>query len=94
MFKSEPIHKTNNLLLRFIANNIFGNVAHFYLTKSLKYYFRYEDQFDTIDDFKPPLVDNFKMKMFVKFYNILDKPYKLWGTVYRLILEDPTDGES
>lgn len=94
MFKSEPIHKTNNLLLRFIANNIFGNVAHFYLTKSLKYYFRYEDQFDTIDDFKPPFVDNLRIKVYSFLWKLLDKPQHRWGTVYRLILEDTTDGES
>lgn len=88
MFKTEPIHKTNNLLLRFVANNIFGNVAHFYLMKSLKYYFRYEDQFDTIDDFKPPFVDNLRIRVYSYLWNLLNKPQLRWGTMYKLIMDE------
>jgi hypothetical protein len=37
MFDSEPIHKTNNLILRFIANHVFSPLYSFFLKLYLRW---------------------------------------------------------
>lgn len=94
MFSTNPVHRTNNLILRFIANNIFGSMAHYFLSKSLRIYFKYEESYDAMEDFKAPFPDSLRISGYAKLYKVLDKPYNKWGTYYVLNLEDRTDSES
>ena len=94
MFSTNPVHRTNNLVLRFIANNIFSPIAHYFLSKSLRVYFKYEQSYEDMEDFRAPFPDSLRISLYSKLYNILDKPYGRWGTYYVLKLEDITDSES
>lgn len=77
-----PIHKTNNLFLRFIANNIFRVIASKFLRLSLRIYFRDEDG---IQPMTPALKR--RMKVYIKLEHIFSKPYDMWGTMYELDLD-------
>lgn len=77
-----PEHQTNILPLRWIANYIFEPIAGKFLNIGLKVYFKYEDQFDENEDFEPPFFDRMLIKICSHLYNILDIPYKKWGTYY------------
>lgn len=84
---SIPQHKTKNPLLRFIANNISSPVSNFFLTKSLRRYFKYEDEFDKDENFRMPRKDYFFHLIYAKFYNLFRKPYDYWGTLYALDMD-------
>lgn len=94
MFNTTPVNRTSNRVLRFIANNIFSPIAHYFFTKSLRVYFKYEDSYEAMEDFKAPFPDSLRISGYAKLYDILDKPYEWWGTYYVLNLEDGTDSES
>ena len=74
-----PIHKTNNLLLRWFANYISSPISHRYLSKSLRIYFRDEDGIETMT----PKLER-RMNCYSKLYRILGLPYEKWGTTYLL----------
>ena len=77
-----PIHKTNNLLLRWFANYISSPISYRYLSKSLRIYFRDEDGIETMT----PKLER-RMNRYSKLYRILGLPYDKWGTTYLLNTE-------
>lgn len=94
MFDTTPVHRTNNRILRFIANNVFSPIAHYFFSKSLRVYFKYEDSYEAMEGFKAPFPDSLRISGYAKLYDILDKPYEKWGTYYVLNRENGTDSES
>jgi hypothetical protein len=86
-FQADPIHKTNNLLLRFLANQVSHKISNYFLTLSLKRYFKYEDDYDRDENFRMPSKDYFFHAIYAKLYYYLDIPYYKWGTTYTLDLE-------
>lgn len=84
---SIPKHKTNNLFLRFIANKLSSPISNFFLIKSLRRYFKYEDEFDKDENFKMPRKDYFFHWLYAKLYRIIDMPYSKWGTLYTMDLD-------
>lgn len=84
---STPEHKTRNPLLRFIANNVSSPISHFFLTKSLNHYFKYEDEFDKDENFRMPRKDYFFHLVYAKLYSFLGTPYDYWGTFYKLDMD-------
>lgn len=81
-----PEHQTNNLILRFIANDIFHRISHMFLSRGLRIYYIYENEED--NSFIPPKFDHFRMKTYSWLYHVLDKPYRRWGTYYDISLDD------
>lgn len=82
-FKSTPIHKTNNLLLRWFANNISNPVSHHFLSLGLGIYFRDEDG---IAPMTPALKR--RMNFYIKIEKITGIPYRKWGTTYLLNMDE------
>lgn len=79
-----PEHRTNNLFLRFVANQICSPIGHYFLTKVFRIYFKYEKSYEEIDSFVPPRFDHIRMRLYMKIYDITNIPYDKWGTFYRL----------
>jgi hypothetical protein len=77
-------HKTNNLILRFIANQVFHPLSMVFFTMGLKY-----------NEKLPLTLPNMAMETLgFRLYKILDIPYSKWGTLYKLDLSsfDLDDG--
>ena len=72
--KFKKVHKTNNLVLRWLAN-LCEIPAHYHLNKFL----HYSDH----DDYG--FICRYHAKVSYWFY----KPYLKWGTVYKLDLDKP-----
>lgn len=74
-----PEHKTKILPLRWFINGVIHRISYYYFTKGLGIYFRDEDGI-------VPLTPKLQRKMtrYYKMYQILDKPYMRWGTVYKM----------
>jgi hypothetical protein len=84
----EPIYKTNNRLLRFFADNISSPIGHYFFSKALHIYFKYEKSYEEVESFVPPKFDRYRMKVYNWIYDIMDIPYSRWGTIYRIIRFD------
>lgn len=76
-----PEHKTNILPLRWFANYISEPVSMWFFHMGLKANDRYTYEWDTYK-FRHFLMETIGWRM----YTILNKPYRKWGTVYRLEL--------
>jgi len=83
-----PEHQTNNLILRFIANQIFHRISHMFLSRSLRIYYIYENEYDEDNSFVPPKFDHLRIRTYNWLYNVLDKPYSRWGTHYDISFDD------
>ncbi len=84
----EPIYKTNNRLLRFFADNISSPIGHYFFSKALRIYFKYEKSYEEVESFVPPKFDRYRMKVYNWIYDVFDIPYSRWGTTYRIIRFD------
>lgn len=71
---SKPIHKTNIIPLRWFANTC-NHISSKFLRNAV--YLDY-----ICDDENIPL--GFKYKFSIFMYELIDKPYKKWGTTYEL----------
>lgn len=80
--KTEIKHNTNNLILRFFANQICSPVSSYFLNKSLNLYFKYEAEYERTDDFKPSFPDSLRISVYGRLYGIFNKPYMRWGSFY------------
>lgn len=76
-----PEHKTNILPLRWLANYIFHPVSMWFFKIGLKSNDKLEHDYLNATAFD-------KIKEFVGFrlYKILNYPYDLWGTIYKMDL--------
>jgi len=86
-FQANPIHKTNNLALRFLANKVFHKISNYFLITSLRTYFKYEEDYDRDKNFKMPTKDYYLYMLCASIYGYLDIPYRKWGTTYTLDLD-------
>lgn len=77
-----PVHKTNNLLLRWFANNVSSPISHKFLILGLGIYFRDEDK---IVPMTPALKR--RMSLYIKLEHFFGRPYYRWGTSYKLDLD-------
>lgn len=77
-----PIHKTNNLILRWFANYVSSPISHKCLTLSLRIYFTDEDGVIPMTAWRKK-----KMNFYSKMYHRLGYPYSKWGTTYRLDMD-------
>lgn len=74
---STPVHKTNIIPLRWFANKC--NYISSYFLKNAVYF----DYLDEEHDIKL----GFKYKFNIFMYNFVDKPYKRWGTYYKVDID-------
>lgn len=101
-----PEHKTNNLILRWFANDVMHAAAYYFFIRGIRYSLKYEEEFDLDKDFLMPRKDYYLMNLYYKMYSILNKPYDWFGTTYifdRTLLkvgsdydwqEDPVTGDA
>lgn len=73
-----PEHKTNVLPLRWLANYIFHPISMWFFRIGLKANYQIYESNEGYSIF-----DEFKEIIGMKTYNILNKPYSKWGTIYR-----------
>lgn len=78
-----PEYKTNILPLRWLADSVFHPISMFFFHVGLNA----NDKLD-YDYSNANLFDELKEKFGFKIYDILDRPYKKWGTIYKLDLSD------
>ena len=55
--------------------------------RSLKFYFRYEEDYDRDENFQIHRLDNYRMRTYSLLYKIINKPYDKWGTVYKIDMD-------
>lgn len=79
-----PIHRTNNLFLRYFANQVCSPIGHYFFTKGLRIYFKYEKSYEEMDSFVPPFFDKIRIRAYVKLYDFFNIPYDKWGTIYKV----------
>jgi hypothetical protein len=82
-----PEHKTNILPFRWFINGVVHRLSYWFFMRGLKINYKYEDIWDKAPAFKPPFLDNIKLKLYFKIYHYLDKPYMRWGTTYVMSTE-------
>jgi hypothetical protein len=78
-----PEYKTNVLPLRWLADYIFHPISMWFFHIGVNS----NDKLD-YDYSSATLLDEIKEKVGFKVYNILNYPYKWWGTGYKLDLSD------
>ena len=76
-----PEHRTNVLPLRWLANYIFHPISMVFFKIGLKA----NDQiYESNEGYT--IMDEIKEKVGYRLYNFFDKPYTLWGTIYKMDL--------
>lgn len=83
-FQTTPIHKTNILPLRWFVNKVTHPISYYFFGKSIAVYLKYETHFEVYPEYKMPVKDFRKHKAYSAIHKILDKPYKKWGTLYKI----------
>lgn len=87
-FQSKPIHKTNNIILRWFVNNITHPISYHFFGKAMSIYVKYETHFDIYPKFKMPRPHDRKYRFNLFLYKILNLPYERYGTTYKIDLSD------
>ena len=78
-----PEHRTRILPLRYLANYVFHPISMIFFKIGLKA----NDQiYESNEGYT--IMDEIKEKVGYKLYNFFDKPYTLWGTIYKMDLSD------
>jgi hypothetical protein len=72
------IHNTSILPLRWFVNNIIHPFSMYFYKKADNIYYRDEYKIESLN----PILKK-KMEKYYNIYNILDRPYSKWGTVYK-----------
>lgn len=72
-----PIHKTNILPLRWFAN-LCNHLSAPFLTKAVRLHHIAEDENKSV---------GFMYHFYGFMYNLIDKPYRLWGTTYEVDMD-------
>lgn len=83
-FRTTPIHKTKILPLRWFVNKVTHPISYYFFGKAMGTYLKYEDYFNIYPEFKMPLKDHRKYTFHITLHKILDKPYQMWGTMYKI----------
>lgn len=79
-----PEHRTNIYPLRWIANYLFHPISMFFFRIGLR---ANHQIYDSNEGYS--ILDEIKEKFGFKLYNLLNRPYDQWGTIYKF--EMPED---
>lgn len=75
-----PEHRTRIVPLRVIGNNVFHPLSMVFFKMAL----RRHDYLDSIKATDAVYKYDLKLKLWFRLYDILDKPYTWWGTIYKI----------
>lgn len=83
IFPVEQIRQSKGPL-RWAVDYVIHPISMIYFTKGLEIYYKYEEEYESDENFVPPFFYKTRMSIYNKIYSILDVPYAKWGTYYKM----------